>query len=528
MTSTDHPDGPEAIANGVGDVDEADELELGIEPPGGDEVVFVPWSLMLRRRVSGRVDRSPRRAWIILATALLGVFTASFTITVLTVSLGDIAADLGSTKSILTWAVTGPSLAMAVLGPVGGKLSDRYGARRIYLVSIIGVAVFSAAAIIAWSAPALIAARLVGASLGAAAGPAALSMINRSFPPERRAQALGYWSLVGAGAPVIGVVVGGPLVDSFGWRWIFILQTPIAIAAVLIGFLVLPRSGRGDRHPFDIAGSVLLAGGVGSILVALNRGPEMGWTSPLVLGGFLAGPLLLACFARVESRTEHPLLPMHYFRRRNFTFPMVNQFFANFSYMGGFILTPLLLHDVLGYSTTKTGLVSIARPIAFSIVGPIAGYLVIRFGERTIGMFGSIVIIASMMGLAMVTAGTGLWWIEGALVLSGVGMGACAPAMIASIANSVDKRDLGVASAASQTVSQIGVVAGMQILLTVQTVRATDAGGTSSYAAAYHVGAIAALIALAAAFFVRRTHHEDVPDPVAHQPAADRAGLSRR
>jgi DHA2 family methylenomycin A resistance protein-like MFS transporter len=168
-----------------------------------------------------------------------------------------------------------------------------------------------------------------------------------------------------------------------------------------------------------------------------------------------------------------------------------------------------LLHDVLGYSTTKTGLVSIARPIAFSICGPIAGYLVIKFGERTIGMFGSIVLVASMMSLAMVTADSGLWLIEGALVLSGIGMGACAPAMIASIANSVDKRDLGVASAASQTVSQIGVVAGMQILLTVQSVSAVNGSGTSSYATAYYVGAGAAVVALVAAFFVRRTRHDE-------------------
>lgn len=513
MTTSDRSDSTAGQAgDSVRSFDEADELELGIEPPGGDEVIMVPWSLMLQRRVAGRVERSPRKAWIILAASLLGVFTASFTITVLTVSLGDIAGDLNSTKSILTWAVTGPSLAMAVLGPIGGKLSDRHGARRVYLISIIGVAVFSAAAVIAWNAPALIAARLLGASLGAAAGPAALSMINRSFPPERRAQALGYWSLVGAGAPVIGVVIGGPLVDSFGWRWIFILQTPIAIAAVVIGFLVLPRSGPGDRHPFDIAGSALLAFGVGLVLVALNRGPEMGWTHPLVLGGFITGPLLLVWFARVESRTAHPLLPMRYFRRRNFTFPMINQFFANFTYMGGFILTPLLMQDVLGYSTTKTGLVSIARPIAFSICGPIAGYLVIKFGERTIGMFGSIVLVASMLGLAMVTATTGMWWIEGALVLSGIGMGASAPAMIASIANSVDKRDLGVASAASQTVSQIGVVAGMQILLTVQSVRVVTGTDTSSYAAAYQVGAGAAVVALIAAFFVRRTKHADAVD----------------
>ena len=257
MTTTDHPEGSEGN-DSLGDAGfgDAEELELGIEPSGGDEVVVLPWSLMLQRRVAGRVERSPRKAWIILAASLLGVFTASFTITVLTVSLGEIAHDLGSTQSILTWAVTGPSLAMAVLGPI-------------------------------------------------------------------------------------------------------------------------------------------------------------------------------------------------------------------------------------------------------------AGYLVIKFGERTIGMFGSIVLVASMMSLAMVTADSGLWLIEGALVLSGIGMGACAPAMIASIANSVDKRDLGVASAASQTVSQIGVVAGMQILLTVQSVSAASGSGTSSYAAAYYVGAGAAVIALAAAFFVRRTQHDE-------------------
>ena len=155
MTTTDHPEGSEGN-DSLGDAGfgDAEELELGIEPSGGDEVVVLPWSLMLQRRVAGRVERSPRKAWIILAASLLGVFTASFTITVLTVSLGEIAHDLGSTQSILTWAVTGPSLAMAVLGPIGGKMSDRYGARRIYLISITGVAVFSAAAVLAWSAPA--------------------------------------------------------------------------------------------------------------------------------------------------------------------------------------------------------------------------------------------------------------------------------------------------------------------------------------------------------------------------------------
>jgi EmrB/QacA subfamily drug resistance transporter len=490
-----------------------DELDVGLEPPGADEVTVVPWSLLLRRRVAGRLDDSPRGPWVVLAASLLGVFTASFTITVLTVSLPEIADDLGSTASVLTWAITAPSLAMAVLGPIAGKLSDRLGARPVYLWSLVGVTVFSAAAVVAWNAGSLIAFRFVGAAVGAAAGPAALSMINRSFPPARRAQAMGYWSLVGAGAPVLGVVIGGPLVDNLGWRWIFVLQTPIALAALVVGFLVLPHTERGERVRFDILGSALLAFGVGGVLVALNRGPEMGWTNPLVLGGFLVGPVLLAWFVRVENRVEHPLIPMHYFRKRNFTFPFITLFLANFTYMGGFILTPLLLNEVLDYSTTKTGLVSIVRPLAFSIAGPVAGYMAVKWGERTIGVAGSLFLAASTLGLAAVGTDTSLWWIEISLILSGIGMGATAPAMIASVANAVDVRDLGVASAASQTMSQIGVVAGMQILLTVQAGLAATQGDRS-YAFAYYVGTAVALGAAVAAMFVtnsKRLAERDEP-----------------
>lgn len=495
------------VDDALTDAPELDELEIGIEGAGAEEVVPVPWSLLLQRRVAGRLEHSPRRAWVVLAASLLGMFATGFSLTVLAVSLGDIARALGTSKSMLTWVITGPSLAMAVLGPIGGKLADRHGARRVYLSSISGVAFMSGLTIFAWSGASLVGARVLGAMLGAAVSPAALAMINRSFPAERRAQALGYWSLVGAGSPVIGVVIGGPLVEAYGWRWIFILQTPLAVLAAIIGFLALPHTEPGDRHPFDVAGSVLLAGGVGGLLLALNRAPEIGWSSSFVVIGLLASVILLVAFVVVESRTPHPLLPMRYFRRRNFTFPMANQFFANFAYMGGFILTPLLMTEMLGYSTTKAGLVSIARPLAFSIIGPISGWMVLRRGERQIGSFGSSVLIVSMLLLSLVSATTSPLLLVAALVLSGIGMGSSAPAMIAALANSVDRRDLGVAGAASQTIVQIGVVMGMQVLLTIQDSREA-ALGDASYAVAYRWGAAAAAVALVAASIVRRTTHD--------------------
>lgn len=499
------PDADEVYADDVGD--------LAIEAPGADEVVVVPWPLMWRERLSGRAERSGRYPWIVLSAALFGLFSVGFTITVLSVSIPSMAHDLDTGASVLTWVITGPILAYAVFGPAAGKLGDLLGSRRVYLASLAGVAVFAALTAIAWSAASLITFRVLGAAVGAATGPASLAMINKLFPPQRRAQALGYWSLVAAGGPVIGVVVGGPIVEAYSWRWIFVGQVPLALIALVIGYTVLPDVERRDDTRFDLVGSVVLALGVGVLLVALNRGPVAGWSSPVVLAGFVASPILLAVFVVVERRLAHPLIPLEYLGRRNFAFPIANQFFVNFAYMGGFVITPLLLESVLGYDAAKTGFLSIARPLAFAIAGPIAGYLAVRVGERANAVFGSLFIVASMLGLAAVGPGTGEWVIIGALALSGIGMGTSAPAMAASVANAVDERDLGVVTAAQQMVAQLGVVAGIQILQTVQAAREPIVGEAASYHAAYLVGAGVAALSVIMALFVRSTRAASAPSP---------------
>ncbi len=483
--------------------------EVITEAAGADEVVVVPWPNLWRERITQKAEGSGRYPWLVLAVALTGLFSVGFTITILSVSIPAIADDLGSTDSTLTWVITGPLLAYAVVGPAAGKLGDLFGSRRMYLLSLFGVMVFAGLTALAWSAGALIAFRVLGAAVGAATGPSSLAMINKLFPPERRAQALGYWSLVAAGGPVIGVVAGGPIVETFGWRWIFIAQVPITLVALFVGFLVLPETDRRTDVRFDLGGSVLLGLGVGSLLYGLNRGPVSGWSEPQVVVAFVLCPAFLLGFVWWERRIDHPLIPLEYFRRRNFAFPIANQFFANFAYMGGFVITPLLLQDVMGYSQTKTGLLSIARPLAFSIAGPVAGYLATRVGERKNAVFGSLLIVASMLGLATVGPGSTDLVIMAALALSGVGMGTAAPAMAASVANAVRDRDLGVATAAQQMMAQVGVVSGIQILQTVQQAREPVVGAVASYHWAYLVGAVAGVLALVFATFVRSTRTAD-------------------
>ncbi len=484
--------------------------DLTSEAPGADELHTLPWPLLLKRRVTERVESSDRYPWIVLATVLFGLFSVGFMITVLSVSIPDIARDLDSDDATLTWVITGPLLAFAVVGPAAGKLADLHGQRRVYLASLVAVAVFAALTALAPSAGWFIGFRVLGAATGAATGPTSLAIINKLFPPSKRSQAMGYWAMVGAGAPVIGVIAGGPVVEQFGWRWIFVAQVPLTIATLLLAAAVLPEGrpsfAEGERRPgFDLAGAVHLGLAGVTLLAAVNRGPVLGWSHPFVVAGFVLSPLFAAAFVRTERRAEFPLLPLAYLRRRNFAFPMLTQFCTNFAYMGGFIITPLMLQNEFGYTATHAGALQIARPLVFAVAGPIAGYLTLRTGERAAGVFGAASVTLSMIALAALAPGDSDWVVVGALALSGLGMGTASPALAAAIANAVHEDDLGIAGATQQMVNQVGVVIGIQVMQTVQEAREASVGAIPAYGEAYLVGTALAAVGIVLACFVRST-----------------------
>ena len=267
--------------------------ELSIEAPGADEVVVLPWTLLFRERLLGRVEDSPRYPWIVLATVLFGLFSVGFTITILSVSIPRIADDLGSNESTLTWLVTGPILAFAVFGPSAGKLGDLRGHRRVYAWSMVCVILFAGLTALSWNAASLLAFRILGAATGAAVGPTSLAMINRMFPPSKRAQAMGYWTMVGAGGPVLGVVAGGPIVEAFGWRWIFVGQVPLTVAGLLLALAVLPETERIATVRFDAAGAVTARPGRHVVPARRQPGPGARVVArPLVLAGFVIAPVI--------------------------------------------------------------------------------------------------------------------------------------------------------------------------------------------------------------------------------------------
>ncbi len=472
--------------------------------PGVDEVGVVPWQLIRGKRFVRKVARriGLNRAWATLIVVLTGLFAVSATITVLVVSLDTIATDLNTETSTINWALTGPMLAFGVVGPAFGKAGDLWGHKRLFLLGLFGATIFAALTAVAWNATTMILFRTLSATAGSATGPAAMAFINRMFEPEERVRPLGFWSFTTAGAPVLGVVLGAPIVESIGWRMIFVIQAPLLAIALLVAWRLLPETDRQTNVKFDLRGSAVLGVGATSLLLAINRGHSWGWTSAPVLALLIVGASCLWLFFRVERGAEAPLLPMRWLRTRNVVFPTLSQALINFAYMGGFFAVPQLLEKGLDYSTSHIGWLIIARPLTFSLVAAGASIITLRIGERSSGVIGASATIVSMFVLSSVGVGSSDLVIVLGLALTGVGLGVAGPAMTGLLSSAVDPEDIGTAAAFQQLMTQLGAVTGTTVMTMVHE-STLSRGVVESYGYALWVGAFAAFLGLLAALRVK-------------------------
>jgi MFS family permease len=509
------------------DPDEVIEAEamLSGSGAGAEGGIVVPWPILFRHRMHHRVARSDRYQWWVLWTVLAGLLSVNITFTVFVVALPQVARELHTSVTTLTWTSTGPLLAFGVAAPVLGKLGDLRGYRKLYLWGLGGAAISVVLTASAPTAGVLIAARLFDGIQGAATGAASMALVLQVFSHEDRVKAMGWWALVGAGGPVLGVTVGAPIIQYFGWRALFWGELPLMAIAAVLAVVVLPTRDRPvDDQPgvpagpspwrqLDWTGTWSLAVSVTAGLLALNEAPSWGFAAPATLGVFGLSAAAGVFFVIHERHDPHPLIPLRYFRMRNFVFPLGARTFVNFSYMGGFFLFPILTERVYGYSETRAGLVSTARPLMFSIVAPIAGYAAVKVGERVSVVAGAVALTVSMVAFTQLGAEPSLLVIIVALALSGVGNGLSTPATAASASNEVAPEELGVMSAAQQLITQIGIVAGIQVMVTVEASSHGGVGSLASFHRAYAVGAVGAVLAGVCGFFMRDTPRHGMARP---------------
>ncbi len=460
------------------------------------------WDALLRR-----IHQSPsHRRWI-LWTCLAGGFATTFTITILGVSLLSIAEDLDSQVSTIAWVMTAPMLAQAVSAPLLGKLGDLYGHRRVYLVGFLLATLVATATAFAWDAFSLIGLRTAGQLMGTATMPASMAMLFRAYEGRERVKAMGWMSVVIAGGPVLGLAIGGLLVEWIGWRLIFVIQGGLSAVALAVACVVLVETPRRQNVRLDVPGAFVLALAAFALTFSINRLPAWGLGDARVWLALLSTPGLIALFVRIERHSSHPLLPLNLLGRRNFALPLLVGFTVQFAYMGGFIISPLIMMGVFGLGQAATSMWTIARPVSFSASSPIGGQLGMRWGERTLIILGSGLVLLAMLAFAAGAAERSMGLILAGLVLAGLGMGLAQPSLSTIVASAVSEHDHGLAVSTMATMTGIGGVAGISIL----TALCADATTPDAFRNGYLLGAAVAAIGLLLSLGLRVVEHAAVP-----------------
>ncbi|HEY7934639.1 MAG TPA: DHA2 family efflux MFS transporter permease subunit [Solirubrobacteraceae bacterium] len=304
--------------------------------------------------------------------------------TVVNVALPTIQRALGGGLAAQQWVVNGYLLTLGSLILIGGSLGDLFGERRVFALGVSGFGVASAICALAPSIGVLVAARAVQGVAGALLVPSSLAVIVNTFPVSERGGAIGSWTAWGAIAGVLGPLAGGELLAIASWRWIFLMNVPLAILCVSLILTVIPPSAPREEkaRTIDVPGALLCAAGLGGPVFALIEQPRLGWSSPAVILPLSVGIGLLACFTLYESRARDPMLPLRLFGKRNFSAGNIETFsmYAGLSILFFFLV--LFLQQIGGYTPLKSGLATLPVTVVMFALSRRFGALADRFGPR--------------------------------------------------------------------------------------------------------------------------------------------------
>ncbi|MGK5682093.1 MFS transporter [Actinoplanes sp. URMC 104] len=393
----------------------------------------------------------------LIAATVLASMVGFLDANVVTVAVPAIERDLGASVSALQWTLTGYLLTVAALLLLSGALADHFGRKRILVTGLLVMLVSSVLCSLAPTPGTLVAARVAQGAGAALVVPTSLAVLNGTLRVADRARAIGIWAGLATIGTTVGPYAGGWLVDHAGWRWIFVLNVPLILLA-LLALRVVPEAAV-ERRPLspDLAGAVLAVLGVGGVVLALTRGAARGWTDPVVLVAAVAGVAALAVLLPVERRVRAPMVRLSLFRSRQFdAINVTTVLFYGALAAGGYLLV-LQCQLVLGWSATAAGAVAIPNSLLFLTLSPLSGALVARFGPRLLMTAG---ILAVGAGMALVSgAQSGSSYPTALLpgiLLQGLGLGLAVTPLTAAVLAAVDDSDLGEASAVNDAASRIG------------------------------------------------------------------------
>jgi EmrB/QacA subfamily drug resistance transporter len=419
----------------------------------------------VRARVLAVLAAEENRKWWTLFAVAFGLFMIMLDNTVVNVALPSIERDLHMSLSSLEWIVTAYALTFAALLITGGKLADLYGRRRIFTLGLVVFTLSSLACGLAPSAGFLIGARAVQGVGAALMNPATLSIITATFPPRQRGTAIGIWAGVSALALAIGPLAGGLIVDNINWNWIFFVNVPVGALAILVSQLVI-RESRDTSHEqsLDLPGLVTSIGFLFALSYALIEGNRHGWTSPEILGLFVAAVVLLAAFVLIEHRRRLSMLDLSLFRIGAFAGANVVAMLVSLAMFGVFFFVSLYVQNILDYTPTKAGAIFLPMTILIILVAPIAGKFSDRIGSRWLMGGGMTLLSISLLLYQRVEVHSDFWTLLPAMLVGGVGMAMTMSPMTAAAMGAVPVDKAGVGSGVLNSFRQVGGSLGIALM----------------------------------------------------------------
>ncbi|MBV8217217.1 MAG: DHA2 family efflux MFS transporter permease subunit [Solirubrobacterales bacterium] len=435
---------------------------------------------------SAEPNKISPQVWRISAVVLIGSVMSILDTTIVNVALATLSHELHSTISEIQWVVTGYMLSLAAVIPVTGWAAKRFGAKQVYLVSLVLFTAGSALCGLATSTTELIVFRVLQGVGGGMILPIGQLMMAEAAGPERMGRVMSIVAVPAMLAPILGPTIGGVIIQNTSWRWIFYVNVPIGVIAVATALRYLPWLKPGQTDRLDVRGLILMATGLPLLTYGLAEiGVTGGFSSPKVIVPIIAGILLVAAFVLHALKVPNPLLDVRLYRRATFSSAAFAMFCLGAALFGGMILLPLYWQEVRLESVVHTGLLTAPQGLGAACAMPIAGKLTDRWGGGGLALFGVTVCTIATVPFGLIGAHTSIVWLSFAMFVRGIGIGfGFLPAMAAAFA-SLKRSELPSATPQLNVIQRVGGSIGTAVLAVVLQRALVGAHGPSAAAHAY-------------------------------------------
>lgn len=409
--------------------------------------------------------------WLIAIAVMSSTFMEVLDTTVVNVSLPHIAGSLSASTDEATWTLTSYLVANAIILPMTGWLAGRFGRKRLLIMAVTGFTIASFFCGLAPSLPFLIIFRIIQGACGGGLQPLSQAILLESFPPEKRGQAMAFWALGIVVAPMLGPVAGGWLTDNYSWRWVFYINVPIGVIAILLtqAFVFDPPYLRREKTGIDYWGIGLLCVGMGSLQILLDKGQEEDWFGShfiltlLVLAIIGMGGLIIR-----ELKAKHPVIDLTVFKYRTYAVGTFLMTIVGFVLYGSTVLLPLLMQELLGFTATHAGVTNLPRGLASFLFMPVVGILTGKVDARKLLAVGLTATAIAMFLVSTFSLDVGFWNFWWPLMIQGAGLGLIFVPLTTVTNDPIPRERMGNATSLFNLMRNIGASMGISAVTTLQ------------------------------------------------------------